>query len=350
MTAYDDRLCIRTGFPGTIDMHQTLYKRTNVVRLLAAAAGLALAGVMAGCNATPRESTTAGASPADATCCQLRDAPTTFNLADGNATTTATVVDDQQLAGTLEKEATDLIEGKKTIKAADLIEQLKRDKCKLSLPSPSSKAADGLYVRCRPSIFVVSGIFKCNKCTRWHAAPASGFALTEGGVIVTNYHVINDASRETLVAMNDAGKVFAVKEVLAASQADDLAILQLDLPQGERLTPVPLGHDAAVGSNVTVISHPDRHFYCLTRGTISRYQRVRHPQKGETTTVSITADFARGSSGAPLLSDQGEVIGIVASTQSVYYKNDNGKQENLQMVFKQCVPVSALRRLIEVVK
>ena len=47
-----------------------------------------------------------------------------------------------------------------------------------------------------------------------------------------------------------------------------------------------------------------------------------------------------------MLNSAGEVVGIAASTESLYYTDKDGEQKNLQMVFKNCVPVSQLRELI----
>ena len=123
--------------------------------------------------------------------------------------------------------------------------------------------------------------------------------------------------------------------------------MQLDVPKGVTLKALPLGTEAKAGSTIHVISHPDRHFYSMSTGIVSRnYMRERGPGK-IVPTLAITADYARGSSGSPVLNERGQVVGIVASTDSVYYKEENGKQENLQMVFKQCVPVASLLKLIE---
>ena len=295
------------------------------------------------------------ASPADCTACEHDRGAGRIDLSDGSASQKVDLIDDQQIIGTIESVATDMIDNKKcTVKAEEFAEQFKREKCSLELPkSPPTTAALSpaqVYERCRKSVLVVSGVYKCGKCSRWHSQPASGFALTADGVIVTNHHVLQKGNNETFVAMTADGRVFPVKEVLASSQRNDIAIARLDLPKGESLAPLPLQSDQPVGSSIAVISHPDRHFYALSLGIISRYHHLQRKPNEKAAIMAITADYARGSSGAPVLNDRGAVVGIVASTNSVYYKNENGKQENLQMVFKQCVPAASLLELIENVK
>ena len=65
--------------------------------------------------------------------------------------------------------------------------------------------------------------------------------------------------------------------------------------------------------------------------------------------MSITADFAKGSSGCPVLDDHGTVIGIVNNTESIYYDDDgNRKQLDLQMVVKNAgTPSWAVLPMIE---
>jgi V8-like Glu-specific endopeptidase len=63
--------------------------------------------------------------------------------------------------------------------------------------------------------------------------------------------------------------------------------------------------------------------------------------------MAITADYAKGSSGAPVFNRKGQVVGVVSSTSSIYYSVENGKKENLQMVVKNCIPVESIRELIQ---
>jgi len=63
--------------------------------------------------------------------------------------------------------------------------------------------------------------------------------------------------------------------------------------------------------------------------------------------MAVTADFARGSSGGPAFNDCGNVVGFVCSTSSVYYKVGQGRKDDLQMVFKNCVTAASVLKLIK---
>jgi S1-C subfamily serine protease len=243
-------------------------------------------------------------------------------------------------------QATKLADSKKAVPMADLAKQLNRTKCKLSLPARLTRrlARPEIYSRNVSSVLIVAGLHKCNKCVKWHASPASGFALTSTGAIATNYHLFENKEKKALVAMTHDGKTYGVKEVLAASRSDDIVILQLDMG-GAKLKPLPLAPDTPIGTEVTAISHPQHRFYSLTEGVISRYSK-RRTKRGRTNMVAITADFAKGSSGGPIFDDRGNVAAMVASTSSVYYTQTKNTQKNLQMVFKQCVPTANILKLI----
>jgi len=254
--------------------------------------------------------------------------------------------DDHSRIHALEQAIPDMLERGTARPMADLIRQLRRRQCAVQLTAPSDRKMTPreIYEQCKPSVLIVAGIYKCEKCGLDHVGAAGGFFITADGVFVTNHHVVGNGKNRTLVAMTDGGKVFPVKEVLAAGRDDDVAILRLD--SGDAVfQPAALSTDAPVGAHVTVISHPDRRFYTLTDGIVSRYSTSQGRGR-KTSVMAITADFARGSSGGPVFNDCGAVVGYVGSTVSVYYNVDDGKKDDLQMVFKQCVPTANILKLI----
>ena len=256
-------------------------------------------------------------------------------------------VEDRALFRHLSEQGGQLVDQNRVVGCDKLIEQLKQAKCELKLPAakPIANNPVEIFKKAKDGVVVIGRLYKCKKCTKWHAATASGFVITATGAIVTNYHVVDDASKRTLVVMTADRRVFPVQQVLAASRENDLAILKVD---AENLTPLPIApsdDSADVGSPVSVISHPANRFYCYTSGVVSRRARIR--DKGaEIDALFITADYARGSSGAPVLNDRGQVVGIVKSTDSIYYSVKDGQQQNLQMVFKICILSKSLHGLI----
>ena len=219
-----------------------------------------------------------------------------------------------------------------------LIEQLKKEpRAKLGLPAGKGARPEEV----QKAITVVGGVYKCNRCTRWHVAPASGFLIAED-LVVTNFHVVDQPERSALAVRLFDSRVFMVESVVASSERFDLAVLRIPKTG---VTPVVLGQEAPVGEKVDLISHPNQKFYTLSEGRVARYFMTQRDRKA-VPAMSITADFGRGSSGAPVLNEAGQVIGIAASTESLYYTQKDDEQKNLQMVFKNCVPVSQLRKLI----
>ena len=234
--------------------------------------------------------------------------------------------------------ATKMMDSDSAVEMEELIEKLvKQPKADLKLPKTKPSNVE----EARKAVAVVGGVYKCNKCTRWHVAPASGFLIAED-LVVTNYHVVNNPERSGMAVRFFDGRVFMVEDVVASSERYDLAVLRVPKTG---IKPIALGPEAPVGSKVDMISHPNQNFYTLSEGRVARYFVTKRNRKS-VPAMAITADFGKGSSGAPVLNENGQVVGVAASTESLYYTEKDGVQENLQMVFKNCVPVSQLRELI----
>ena len=239
-----------------------------------------------------------------------------------------------------------LLDRNQSVSLADLKKQLtqKHSKVELGEIPLHSVSPNKLYDQVSKSVLVMGRLYNCGKCSKWHTSTASAFAIGRDGIIVTNYHVLEKDDGEILGAMDYKGNVYSIEKVLAANEEDDLAILKL---RNAELTPMALGKPANVGTDVWVISHPDRRMYMMTKGMVSRYNMILDKNQKPGRRMSITADYAKGSSGAPVFNRKGQVVGVVSSTNSVYYNIDKGQKQNLQMVVKNCIPVESIHRLIK---
>ena len=222
--------------------------------------------------------------------------------------------------------------------------QLALAHCTIELPPPCKVAMSPaqMYRLRRDSVFIMSTLYKCGTCTDTHASVAAGFCIATNGVLVTNYHVMNATNGSFIAAVSFDGMAYPVREVLAADKDADIAIVRIE---ADTIAPIPLAAPADVGNVVCVISHPGEHFYLLTSGMVAGYYANCTHHRRRTPRMVITADFAQGSSGGPVLDMCGEVVGMVASTQTLA-TGDDKDHERTQMVLKNCVPVESIRALI----
>lgn len=96
-----------------------------------------------------------------------------------------------------------------------------------------------------------------------------------------------------------------------------------------------------------MVSHPARHFFTFATGTVGR--RSAHVHAGtRIETISVTAEFAKGSSGAAVLNENAGVVALVNNTESIYYDvAKDGDPIHFQMAVKNCTPAEALSRLLQ---
>ncbi len=242
-------------------------------------------------------------------------------------------------------------EGRKLL-AAGRIKKLTLDRrtCALRLPEPAAEklAWPEIASRAEAATLVLGEFFRDGKSKETQFSVAAGaFVIGESGVCVTSQHVAKDRGSRGFVAMTRDGRIFPVREVLAADPVNDVMLFQLDLPADVKLPALPLAPaPAPAGSPIVVMSHPDDRFFMLTAGTVARHT-VWRTKDGDEAFMTITADFAKGSSGCPVLDERGAVVGIVNNTESIYYDDDGKrKQLDLQMVIKNTTPGWVVRKMV----
>jgi S1-C subfamily serine protease len=128
--------------------------------------------------------------------------------------------------------------------------------------------------------------------------------------VVTNYHVISDASRlEVTLADQSSWKAVMV----GAAPDRDLAVLQINAPV-DKLRPIDIGesNNLLVGQKVFAIGNPFGLDQTLTTGVVSALGREITAVTGRTIHDVIQTDAAinPGNSGGPLLDSAGRLIGV----------------------------------------
>ena len=211
-------------------------------------------------------------------------------------------------------------------------EQMNRKTCELKLLPPSKEKLESreLWKRARKSHIRVGWYDKTKKDKHLKVELSGGYAITND-TVVTCGHVIghdNELEEGYLIAVDDDDKVYAVSEILAVNVATDCAILRV---KGNDLTPIPLSIDATPGDKVVCFSDPmdRRGFYA--EGVINRFIKRpflrdeevpevvrKNPELVESPVwMSVTTDWAQGSSGSAVLDAYGNAVAHVSEIESV---------------------------------
>jgi S1-C subfamily serine protease len=170
----------------------------------------------------------------------------------------------------------------------------------------------------------------------------SGFIWDQDGRVVTNFHVIEEASKVE-VTLADGSNWKAT--IIGVAPDKDIAVLEISAPR-EKLVPIIVGKSAGllVGQKVFAIGNPFGLDQTLTSGIVSALGREIKSVTGRTIKDVVQTDAAinPGNSGGPLLDSAGRLIGVNTAIYS-----PSGSSAGIGFA----VPVDVVNRVVpEIIK
>ena len=176
------------------------------------------------------------------------------------------------------------------------------------LPSATARAADKIA----PSVVRVVALAKNSRGESVQQGVGSGVVITDQGIILTNLHVVQQAESVQLVFAD--GSESAAR--LAGLQPQhDLAVLQaLSVPDDLHAATLRSTHDLKPGDEVVAVGFPFGIGPSVSAGVVSGLGRSFRSPEGEQdieNLIQFDAAANPGNSGGPLVTLDGEVVGVV---------------------------------------
>jgi S1-C subfamily serine protease len=243
-------------------------------------------------------------------------------------------VDDEKLFADFKEKLIALAKEGKCLANEELTAKLKSGtKAKLR-PAKAGAAIlspEEVYRAALPSVFIIGSVHKNkekdkekdkdkeekDKEEEWHdGLYATAWVAGEDGVLVTNWHVFEELEEsEVFGAVDYKGRVYPVVEFLGGDKLADVAIVRI---AADGLKPLPVAESyPAIGSWVGVLGHPGDNYFVYTQGFITRYSTNKNESGKHEKWMGLTAEYAGGSSGSPVLNDRGAVVGMAALTLTI---------------------------------
>ena len=182
---------------------------------------------------------------------------------------------------------------------------------KHTLPSPATRAVEAVA----PSVVHVVGYARSkNGKAEFERGVGTGVVIVDSGIILTNLHVVQGASRIT-ITFHDGLETTA--SVTGAQPENDLAVLQAHkVPDDLAAATLRSTQDLRAGDQVVAIGFPFGIGPSVSAGVVSGLDREFESPEGNrplTNLIQFDAAANPGNSGGPLVTMDGEVVGIVTA-------------------------------------
>lgn len=206
-----------------------------------------------------------------------------------------------------------------------------------NLPQEHGISLQEIYEKNIPSVVSIT----CQ--SRNGSSTGTGVILSNKGYIVTNAHVVEDASSVSIQLTDD--RIFQAR-LIGADEISDLAVL---LIEADQLVPAEFGDSSIlrVGDTVTAIGDPLGVEFrgSFTDGIISAINRDVAIDGRTMSLIQTNAALNSGNSGGPLINSYGQVIGI--NTMKIGAFTDSAGVEGLGFAIPSATVKDVVDQLID---
>jgi S1-C subfamily serine protease len=152
---------------------------------------------------------------------------------------------------------------------------------------------------------LIAGVLPSVVSVRTDIGIGSGAIVDKQGYVLTNYHVIQDATDGKIRTYDNQSYEFSI---IATNKEEDLALLKIDAP-GKQFTPLRFESDDNIkaGMRVFALGSPAGLDFTVTSGIVSA---IRTELTDGERFVQIDVPINPGNSGGPLIDVAGRIVGI----------------------------------------
>lgn len=256
---------------------------------------------------------------------------------DNDTTDTATTTNNTSTSNSssLKAEATSLFglkEDGKDLTPAEIYKKVEPSVVGISATCESTSSTNDIY-----SYFYGYG----NNQSQTYTSTGTGIVMTKDGYIITNAHVVEDATEVTVI-LNTEDEYKAT--IIGKDTSADIAVLKI---QATDLTPAEFGDSdtLAVGDYAYAIGNPlgFELSNTFTPGIISGLDRTITINDNTMNLIQTSAAINSGNSGGPLVNSKGQVVGIVSSKMSSSYSSSEASIEGLGFA----IPITQAKSIID---
>jgi S1-C subfamily serine protease len=228
-------------------------------------------------------------------------------------------IDDEKYFDEFMEKLIDLAENRKCLTTERLTERMMvggKPGITPAKPGLATCSPEEVYRRALPSVFVIGSVHKDEDGDWVDGLYATAWTVGSDGLLITNWHVFEDLEKcEVFGAVDHRGNVYPVVDFLGGDKLADVAVVRIG---ARNLRPLPIAETYAdVGAWVAVLGHPGDNFFVYTQGHVTRYSTNKSDDGRRERWMGVTAEYAGGSSGSPILDRRGAVVGMAALTLTI---------------------------------